>query len=137
MVSDSESTVVEIHLSPGNEHDAAHGRRSMAALGAFMGAGLLMDRAYEGDSTRLLAESFGLTPVVPPKKNRKAPWDYDREAYKGRNIVERVFNRMKHYRKAATRYDRLDETFLANLQLILIAIYLKNTAKNPTSVNTP
>lgn len=78
VASDSESTVVEIHLSPGNEHDAAHGRRSMAALGAFMGAHLLMDRAYEGDSTRLLAESFGLTPVVPPKRNRKAPWDCDR-----------------------------------------------------------
>ncbi|BBV24386.1 hypothetical protein BLGA_17970 [Bifidobacterium longum subsp. longum] len=39
--------------------------------------------------------------------------------------------------QAATRHDRFDETFLANLQLILIAIYLKNTAKNPTSVNTP
>lgn len=59
-------------------------------------------------------------------------------AYKGRNMVERVFNRRKHYRRAATRHDRLDETFLPNLQLILIAIYLKkNTAKNPTSVNTP
>ena len=46
-------------------------------------------------------------------------------------MVERVFNRMKHHRQAATRYDRLDETFLANPQLILIAIYLKNTAKNP------
>ena len=67
--------------------------------------------------------------VVPPKRNRTAPWDYDREAYKGRNMVERVFNRMKHHRKAATRYDRLDETFLANLQLILIAIQLKNTSK--------
>ena len=52
------------------------------ALGAFMGASLLMDRAYEGDSPRLLAESFGLTPVVPPKRNRTAPWDYDREAYR-------------------------------------------------------
>ena len=67
MVSDSESTLVEIHLSPGNECDAAHGRRSMAALGAFMGARLLVGRAHEGDSTRLLAESFGLTPVVPPR----------------------------------------------------------------------
>ena len=103
----------------------------MAALGAFMGAHLLMDRAYEGDSTRLLAESFGLTPVVPPKKNRTAPWDYDREAYKGRNMVERVFNRMKHYRKAATRYDRLDATLLANLQLALIAIYLKKHSQKP------
>ena len=43
--------------------------------------------------------------------------------------VERVFNRMKHHRKAANRYDRLDATFLANLQLILIAIQLKNTSK--------
>ena len=42
-----------------------------------------MGRAYEGDPTRLPAESFGLTPVVPPKRNRTAPWDYDREAYKG------------------------------------------------------
>ena len=130
MVSDGGSTLVEIHPGPGNEHDAAHGRRSMAAPGAFMGAHPLMDRAYEGDSTRLLAESFGLTPVVPPKRNRTDPWDYDRQAHKGRNVVERVFNRMKHHRKAATRHDRLDETFLANLQLILIAIYLKNTAKN-------
>ncbi|WP_423752362.1 hypothetical protein [Bifidobacterium longum] len=67
--------------------------------------------------------------VVPPKRNCTDPWDYDRQAHKGRNMVERVFNRMKHHRKAATRYDRLDETFLANLQLILIAIQLKNTSK--------
>ena len=46
---------------------------------------------------------------------------------RGRNMVERVFNRMKRYRKAATRYGRLDEAFLADLRLILIAIYLKNT----------
>ena len=67
--------------------------------------------------------------VVPPKRNRTDPWDYDRQAHKGRNMVERVFNRMKHHRKAATRYDRLDATFLANLQLILITIQLKNTSK--------
>ena len=52
-------------------------------------------------------------------------------------MVERVFNRMKRYRKAATHYGRLDEAFLADLRLILVAVYLKNTAKNPTSVNTP
>ena len=52
-------------------------------------------------------------------------------------MVERVFNRMKHHRKAATRHDGLDETLLADPRLILIAIYPKNTARNPTSVNTP
>ncbi|QOL43752.1 transposase [Bifidobacterium longum subsp. infantis] len=67
--------------------------------------------------------------VVPSKRNCTDPWDYDRQAHKGRNMVERVFNRMKHHRKAANRYDRLDATFLANLQLILIAIQLKNTSK--------
>ena len=81
---------------------------------------LLMDRAHEGDPTRPPAESFGLTPVAPPKRNRTPPWDCDREAYKGRNMVERVFNRMKRYHKAATRYDRLDEAFLVDLRLILI-----------------
>ena len=129
VVSDGEGTVVEIHLSPGDGHDAAHGRRSMAALGAFMGAHLLMDRTYEGDPTHMLAESFGPGPVVPPKRNRTIPWEYDGEAYKGRNMVERVFNRMRHYRKAATRYDRLDETFLADLMLVLIAIQLKDTTR--------
>ena len=78
-----------------------------------------------------MAESFGPAPVVPPKRNRTDPWDYDRQAYKGRNMVERVFNRMKHHRKAATRYDRLDETFLANLQLIPIAVYLKKHSQKP------
>ena len=101
-----------------------HGR-----AGAFVGARLPVDRAYEGDPTRLLAESFGPGPVVPPERNRTIPWEYDREAYTGRNIVERVFNRMKQYRKAATRYDRLDETFLADLMLVLIAMYLKDTTR--------
>ena len=84
-----------------------------------------------------LSRSSGMASDTPPKGNRAAPWDRDREARTGRNMVERVFNRMKHHRKAATRYDRLDETFLANLQLILIAVYLKKHSQNPTSVNTP
>ena len=79
-----------------------------------------MGRAHEGDPTRPPAESIGQTPVAPPKRNRTPPWDCDREAYKGRNMGERVFIRMKRYRKAATRYDRLDEAFLVDLRLILI-----------------
>ena len=107
----------------------------MAAPGAFMGARPPMDRAHEGDPTRPPAESFGLTPGVPPRRNRTAPWDCDREAHKVRNMVERVFNRTKRYRKAATRYDRLYEAFLADLRLILIATYLKNTAKICTKIS--
>ena len=52
---------------------------------------------------KTIEHKHGLTPVAPPKRNRTPPWDCDREAHKGRNMVERVFNRMKHHRKAATR----------------------------------
>ena len=82
-----------------------------------------------------LSRSSGMASDTPPKGNRAAPWDRDREAHKGQNMVERVFNRMKHHRKAATRYDGLNEAFRADPRLILIVIYLKNAAKNPTSVN--
>ncbi len=53
-----------------------------------------MDRAYEDDKTRALAVKQGFVPVVPPKKNRREPWGYDKELYKRRNEVERYFLRL-------------------------------------------
>ncbi len=58
---------------------------------------LLMDRAYEGNETRQLALDLGFVPVVPPKSNRVDPWEYDKEMYKRRNEVERLFRRLKGY----------------------------------------
>lgn len=73
-----------------------------------MGIPYLMDRAYEGDKTRELCQSFGHKPVVPPKKNRINPWEYDHELYKQRNIIERLFRWPKAFRRVCTRYDKLD-----------------------------
>ena len=67
-----------------------------------------MDKAYEGDTIRGLAVSLGLEPVVPPKRNRIEPWEYDKELYKRRNEVERYFRRLKGFRRVFTRYDKLD-----------------------------
>ena len=72
-----------------------------------------MDRAYEGDETRTLALALGYMPVVPPKKNRKNPWNYDEQLYKQRNQVERLFRRIKRFRRVFTRYDKLDVVFLS------------------------
>ena len=80
---------------------------------------LLMDRAYEDDKTRVLAEEH-VNVVVPPKRNRKVPWDYDRELYKKRNQVERFFLRIKRFRKVCTRYDKLDSIFLSVIMLAMI-----------------
>ena len=70
-----------------------------------------MDRAYSGDQTRRLAFDMGFTPVVPPLKSRVDPWEYDKELYKRRNEVERLFRRLKGYRRVFTRYDKLDALY--------------------------
>ena len=81
---------------------------------------LLMDRACEGDETRVLAVELGYIPVVSPKSNRKDPWDYDKKLYKQRNQVERLFRRIKRFCRIFTRYDKLDIIFLAFVYFALI-----------------
>lgn len=81
---------------------------------------MLMDRAYEGDETRQLVLDLGFEPVVPPKTNRKEPWDYDRDLYKRRNEVERLFRRLKGFRRIFSRFEKLDIMFRAFLNFALI-----------------
>ena len=82
---------------------------------------LLMDRAYEGNETRQLALDLGFIPVVPPKKTRIEPWEYDRAMYKRRNEVERLFRRLKGYRRVFSRFEKLDAMFLAFINFALVA----------------
>ena len=70
-----------------------------------------MDRAYEGDKTLGLAEALGMTPIVPPKANRKAKWNHDKDLYKLRNEVERLFRQLKGCRRIHTRFKKLDAMF--------------------------
>lgn len=84
-----------------------------------------MDRAYEGDETRALALELGYRPVVPPNPGRLAPWEYDRAWYRRRNEIERLFRRLKAYRRIFTRYDKLDVLFVGFLLLAFIAEALR------------
>ena len=79
-----------------------------------------MDRAYEGDETRHLAVNLGYVPVVPPKQNRLVPWDYDRALYKRRNEIERLFRRLKGFRRLFSRFEKLDVRFVAFITLAFI-----------------
>jgi len=89
------------------------------------GLPLLMDRAYEGDETRQLVLDLGMIPVVPPKANRLVPWSYNRELYKKRNEIERLFRRLKGFRRIFSRFEKLDVVFLAFLHLALIVEAIK------------
>ena len=84
-----------------------------------------MDRAYEGDETRQLALALGFTPVVPPFSSRAEPWEYDREMYKRRNEIERLFRRLKGYRRIFSRFEKLDALFLGFILFALIADALR------------
>ena len=89
-----------------------------------------MDRAYADNATRELAEQQGFIPVVPPKSNRKDPWDYDKEVYKQRNEVERFFLRLKkRFRRVFTRYDKLDVMFTGVITLAMIFDFMLTDSK--------
>ena len=75
-----------------------------------------MDRAYEGNQTRALAADLGFIPVVPPSQRRLKPWQYDKQ----RNEVERLFRRLKGFRRVFTRYDKLDVMFIGVITFALI-----------------
>ena len=121
MVAASVRDGIIFSLSAGNCGDGPEGRAILQLLGpADYPVYLLMDRAYEGDETRALAVELGYIPVVPPKSNRKNPWDYDKQLYKQRNQVERLFRRIKRFRRIFTRYDKLDVFFLAFVYFALI-----------------
>ena len=80
---------------------------------------MLMDRAYEGDAMRETVRNHGMEPVVPPKKNRLVPWEYDRELYENRNEVERLFRRLKSFRRVFSRFEKLDIMFVGFIQFAL------------------
>jgi len=81
---------------------------------------IVMDRAYEDDATRQLTLDLGFVPVVPPKRTRLDPWEYDKELYKRRNEVERLFRRLKGFRRIFSRFEKLDVMFLGFVVFVLI-----------------
>lgn len=130
MVAADARTAITFSLSPGNVHDAPEGRALMKKIPEKCKGGfLIMDKAYEGDETRQLALDLGFDPVVPPKANRLEPWEYNKEMYKKRNQVERLFRRLKGFRRIFSRFDKLDMMFASFIYIALIF--------DAISVNTP
>jgi len=78
---------------------------------------VIADKGYDSNKILAFIRSQGAIAVIPPKSNRKNPQEYDRELYKQRNLIERAFNKLKHWRRIATRYDRRRLYFLAVLHL--------------------
>jgi transposase len=121
-----------LKLSPGQAGDAPHGRELLAAGGPVPeGCYLIMDSADEGDETLRLARQWGYIPVVPPHPHRLATWEYDRMIYRRRNEIERLFRRLKAYRRIFCRFDKLEVLFAGFIVFALIVEALRFSVNRP------
>jgi transposase len=126
MMAANVATPIGFILSAGQQHDAPYGRLLMETVGRQeTWKPLLMDRAYEDESTRLTAQLLGFNPVVPPKKNRLNPWEYDKALYKQRNEIERLFRLIQGFRRIFCRFDKLDEMYIGFIQFAFVYLAIK------------
>ena len=86
---------------------------------------VLADKGYDADYVIEAIEGIGAIAVIPPKSNRKTPREYDKEIYKERNLIERLFNKLKNFRRVATRYDKTALSFMSFLNIAAIYLWLK------------
>ena len=91
---------------------------------------LLGDKGYDSDDIRNDLADRGIEPVIPPRSNRTTPIEYDREAYKRRSLIERCVNRLKQFRRIATRYEKTARAYLSMLCIAAASLWIKtvNTA---------
>ena len=112
MVTASDRAAITFSLSSGEKNDSPEGIKLLNFTPYYEdNQFILMDRAYEGEKMRETAKKMGYKPIVPPKSNRRKPWNYDKEIYKRRNEIERFFRRLKRFRRIFTRYEKLDITY--------------------------
>ena len=78
---------------------------------------LLADKGYDSDAAVELAESLGMRAVIPSRSNRKSPRAFDAARYRARHLIENLFQRLKVFRRVATRLEKLDSRFMGFLFL--------------------
>src|SRR5262245_21527803 len=113
---------VELKLTPGQTHDIV---AAEAMVEEHDPEYLIADKGFDSEAFIDHLEKQGIKVVIPPRSNRKTPRDYDPQLYKERNLVERFINRIKHYRRVATRYEKLARNFLGFVQVAAIMVLLR------------
>lgn len=114
---------IRLGLTAGQAHDGQVVDQLLDHLGPR--TILLADRAYDADRIRTLIEDQGATPNIPAKSNRKWKPCFSKRLYRERNLIERFFSKLKHFRRIATRYDKLGPNFLAMVQLASMRLWLR------------
>jgi transposase len=115
-VANAEGRPLAFILTPGNVADISVATPLLQGIAP--PRRLLADKAYDADHLRQLLEAQGTEVVVPSTRARRRPYPLNRRAYRRRNAIERMFGRMKDWRRIAARYDRLARNFLSAIALV-------------------
>ncbi len=123
-----ENCAVALHLTPGQAHDG----RQFESLYESLPAGHVLesaalDKGSDADRIRQRLASDGFKPVSPPLSRRTRQLFYDRSLYRERNRSERFFNKLKQFRRIATRYDKLAKTFFAAVHRVAAFLIIRNS----------
>lgn len=121
---DAEGRPIRIALTPGQAHDGTAAEELLAILKP--GAALQADKAYDSNAIRNQAQEQDVWANIPPKSNRKGSFVFSPFLYRYRNLVERFFNKLKQFRRIATRYDKNPEDFLAAIKRISARIWIRS-----------
>ena len=102
-------------LTPGQRNDVTQATELLGGyeVGAVLADAVLADKGYDAGWLVDQIEAAGALAVIPPKKNRVEQRSYDANLYADRNKIERLFNRLKHYRRVATRYEKTGRNYLS------------------------
>jgi transposase len=120
---DAAGLPIALKLTEGQAHDGRSAADMLDTLGP--GQVLLADRAYDSDALRQSLAARGAWANVKPMPNRRRRPAFSQFLYRQRNLVERFFNKLKHFRAVATRYDKRPENYLAAVQLASARIWMR------------
>jgi transposase len=113
---------VKLILTPGQDADVTQAENLLQGIPFKVVIG---DKGFDSKALVSFIEAQGGEAVIPSRKNCKEQRDYDRDRYKDRNLVERFWNKMKHYRRVATRYEKTAGNFLAFVHVAAIMVLLQ------------
>jgi transposase len=125
---DGKGRPVRFILTPGQANDCT---QALALLDGMHPRYVLADRAYDTHDILDAVEARGAQPIIPQRSNMKRPRAFDADIYRKRNLVERAINKLKHFRRIATRYDRKPDNFKAFLFLAVLPAWIPMNVDSP------
>lgn len=106
-------------LSPGQQHDS---KAAITLLEEIQGSDVLADKAYDDDKLSASIEKKGCGAVIPPRKNRKNPRNYDKDVYKERHLIECFLGKIKYFRRIFFRFDKTAHPYIRFFNIVAIDI---------------